>query len=316
MEADRFQNLDYSEADFRTESLAVLGEYNKNSSSPAQKLDEVLYDTAFDKHTYKHTTMGFLKDIEDMPNQYAYSRQFFDRWYRPEFTTVIVVGDVKTDQIRALGGKYWGGWKRGSYGVDIPAEPPQGAARTNQINWPAETLPWLAVAFHGPAYSDTQNDLATLDIISYLGFSQSSELYQKLVIQEQKVDSLGADDPDRMDPNLFTVLARVKNPADLDAVREDILAAFRKYKDTLVPKDRLESVKSRLRYQFALGLDNSEGIADTLAGYVGLRRTPETVNRLYDLYATVTPEDVQRVAKKYFVDEGRVIVTLKGAGSK
>jgi predicted Zn-dependent peptidase len=30
----------------------------------------------------------------------------------------------------------------------------------------------------------------------------------------------------------------------------------------------------------------------------------------------VTPEDVQRVAKKYFADEGRVIVTLKGAGSK
>ena len=316
MEADRFQNLDYAEADFRTEALAVLGEYNKNSSSPAQKLDEVLYDTAFDKHTYKHTTMGFLKDIEDMPNQYAYSRQFFDRWYRPEYTTIIVAGDVKADQIRALTSKYWGGWKRGSFGVDIPAEPPQGAARAGQINWPAQTLPWLAVAFHGPAYSDTQNDLATLDIISYLGFSESSELYQKLVIQEQKVDSLGVENPDRMDPNLFTVLARVKDPADLDAVREDILAAFRKYQDTPVPKDRLEAVKSRLRYQFALGLDNSESIAEALAGYVGLRRTPETVNRLYDLYAAVTPEDVQRVARKYFVDEGRVIVTLKGAGSK
>ena len=67
MEADRFQNLEYPEAAFRTETLAVLGEYNKNSASPTQKLFEVLRDTAYDKHTYKHTTMGFLKDIQDMP---------------------------------------------------------------------------------------------------------------------------------------------------------------------------------------------------------------------------------------------------------
>ncbi|RPI14955.1 MAG: insulinase family protein, partial [Acidobacteriales bacterium] len=98
MEADRFQNLDYTEAAFRTETLAVLGEYNKNSASPAYKLHEVLHDTAFDKHTYKHTTMGFLKDIQDMPNQFAYSRQFFDRYYRPEYTTIIVAGDIRQDQ--------------------------------------------------------------------------------------------------------------------------------------------------------------------------------------------------------------------------
>ncbi len=316
MEADRFQNLEYSEADFRTETLAVLGEYNKNSASPAQKLDEVLYDTAFDRHTYKHTTMGFLKDIQDMPNQYAYSRQFFERWYRPEYTTIVVVGDIKTEQVRALAGKYWGNWKRGSYVAKIPAEPPQGAPRTNQVNWPTPTLPWLAVAFHGPAYSDTQNDQAVLDIISYLGFSQSSELYQKLVIQEQKVDSLSAENPDHVDPNLFTVMARVKRAEDLDAVRGDVLATCRQYQETLVPKQRLEDVKNRLRYQFALSLDNSDSIAGTLASYIGLRRTPETINRLYDLYAAVTPEDVQRIARKYFVDEGRIVVTLRGAESK
>src|SRR5215469_14430075 len=42
MEADRFQHLKYGEADFKTESLAVLGEYNKNSSSPFAQLEESL----------------------------------------------------------------------------------------------------------------------------------------------------------------------------------------------------------------------------------------------------------------------------------
>ena len=72
IEADRFQNLSYSESAFKTEARAVLGEYNKNSANPIVKLSEVQREKAFDVHTYKHTTMGFIKDIEDMPNQFEY----------------------------------------------------------------------------------------------------------------------------------------------------------------------------------------------------------------------------------------------------
>src|SRR5215510_487012 len=64
LEADRFQKLKYPEPAYKTESLAVLGEYNKNSADPTEKLYEVLRATAFTKHTYAHTTMGFLKDIQ------------------------------------------------------------------------------------------------------------------------------------------------------------------------------------------------------------------------------------------------------------
>ena len=48
-----------------------------------------------------------------MPNQYAYSKVFFDRWYRPENCTIIVAGDVKHDELVALVKQYYGGWKRG-----------------------------------------------------------------------------------------------------------------------------------------------------------------------------------------------------------
>ena len=54
----------------------------------------MLRETAFKTHTYSHTTMGYLKDIQDMPNQYDYSQEFFKRFYRPEYTTVVLVGDV------------------------------------------------------------------------------------------------------------------------------------------------------------------------------------------------------------------------------
>src|ERR1043165_5307446 len=77
LEADRFQNLRVPVDLFKTETRAVLGEYNKNASNPINKILEVLRDTAFTSHTYKHTTMGFIADVENMPNLYDYSIDFF-----------------------------------------------------------------------------------------------------------------------------------------------------------------------------------------------------------------------------------------------
>ena len=315
MEADRFQNLEYAESAFRTEALAVLGEYNKNAASPTRKLDEVLRNTAFDTHTYKHTTMGFLEDVKDMPNQFEYSKQFFARFYRPEYTTILVVGDVQPEQVRKVAAKYWASWKRGDYKAAIPAEQAPKGPRTNHVKWPEKTLPWVSVAHRAPAYSDTDKDYAALDIIASLGFSESSELYQKLVIQEQKVDTLFGGSRASADPFLFNVAARVKNENDVTYVRDQILETLASLKEP-VSAAKLDRVKKNLRYSFAQSLDSSDAIAGTLASYIALKRTPETINRLYDVYDSITPADIQRVAKTYFVEQGRTIVTLSGGEAK
>ena len=315
MEADRFQHLKYSEPEFKTESLAVLGEYNKNSASPFSKLSEVMHETAYDRHTYKHTTMGFLKDIQDMPNQYEYSLKFFDRYYRPEYTTIIVVGDVKAKAVRAAVDKSWGAWKRGSYHPDIPVEPPQDGPRSAKVDWPSPTLPLVSVAFKAPAYNDATRDSAALDALAYLAFSNTSDLYQKLVVDEQKADAIFASAPDNVDPGLFQIMARVKKAGDMDYVRDRILETVKNFQEKPVDAAKLDTVRKRLRYQLALSMDNSDTIASIVSSYVALKRSPETINLLYDQYATVTPEDVQKAAAKYLVERARTIVTLTGPTS-
>ena len=310
LEADRFQNLKVPVDLFKTETRAVLGEYNKNASSPVRKVYEALREIAFKTHTYQHTTMGFLRDVENMPNMYDYSLEFFNRYYRPEYVTIIVAGDVKHDNALQMVNKYWAGWKRGSYKPEIPSEAEQNAPLSTEVAWPTPTLPWVAVSFKGPAYSDTEKDKPALDLISSLGFSQTSDLYQKLVIKEQKVDSMGADFEDHRDPYLLTVVARIKDPKDIEYVKAELIKAFDSYKTTTVAADKLNAVKSNLKYGFALSLDNSEAIAANLAPYISLKRTPETLNKLYDLYAAITPQDIQQMAKKYFVETKRTTVVL------
>jgi zinc protease len=310
VEGDRFQNLKYSEAAFKTETRAVLGEYNKNSSNPFQQLFEKIQDTAFTRHTYKHTTMGFLRDVEDMPNEYDYSLKFFNRWYRPENTVICLVGDVDRAAALPLVKKYFGNWKRGSYKVEIPAEPPQTEAKTAHVDWPSQTLPLVSISFKAPAYDDQKKDSAVLDIALFQAFSQNSELYRKLVIDEQKVDVLDAENEDHIDPFLFTVLARVKNPKDVEYVEQQILDTFKSLRAKPIDRARLDDVKSHLLYEFALSMDSTAHVAENLASYIGLRRTPETINKRYALYREITPEDVQAAARKYFRPSDRTIVTL------
>jgi len=125
VESDRFMNLNYSEHGFKTEAGAVKGEYTKNYASPYARIREISLGTAFNVHTYQHTTMGFFEDIVDMPNQYDYSIKFFKRFNRPEYCTVVVVGDIIPADVNKLAQKYFGDWKPGNYVDVIPVEPAQ-----------------------------------------------------------------------------------------------------------------------------------------------------------------------------------------------
>ncbi|MEO8036665.1 MAG: insulinase family protein, partial [Acidobacteriota bacterium] len=310
IEADRFQHLSYSENVFKTEARAVLGEYNKNSANPIRKVLEAQREATFGTHTYKHTTMGFIKDIEDMPNQYEYSKEFFSRWYRPENVTIIVAGDVVPANVFSLVEKYWSDWKRGTYTAAIPAEPAPKQAVYSHVDWPSQTLPWVTVAFRTPAFSETTRGTAALDTLLDLEFGETSDIYKRLVEQEQKVDQLFVFSGAHVDPELATIFARVKNPADTVMVRDEILRTFARIREQEEPAARVNDAKSNARYAFVRSLDNTEAIAGTLAQFVHFRRSYDTVNNYYAQLAALTPKDIQSFAKKHFTDANLVVTTL------
>ena len=310
IEADRFQNLSYTEDVFRTEALAVKGEYLKNFANPSMIMFERLSDLMFDKHTYKHTTMGFLEDIEAMPDQMEYSHTFFDRWYRPEKTTVILVGDVDPEPTFELVKKYWGDWERGDYEIDVPVEPPLGGPKYEHYQWEGPTQPWFVMAFRGPAFIATEKDMPALDLISEIYFSSSSDIYKNLVIENQFVDQLFGYFPNQKDPGMLIVAARLTDAEHAVAVRDAINETLTAARTQLVDPAKVEETKSRLRYSFTAGLGSSGNIGEMLASFVHYERTPEIINDVYRSYDALTSEDVRTIANKYFVDDSRVTFTL------
>ncbi|MDR3637710.1 MAG: pitrilysin family protein [Isosphaeraceae bacterium] len=316
IESDRFQNLKYDEPAFQKEARAVLGEYNKNASSPFLILDETMQDKAYTTHTYKHTTIGFLADVKDMPNQFAYSKTFFDRWYRPENCTIVVAGDVSHEKLLELVRKDYGVWMRGRASVTIPSEPEQTAERSARLTWPVPTLPILYLGFHIPSGDPRNPDTAALGALAQAVFGETSPLYQKLVLDEQKAVMLVASADEKRDPSLFTVLARVRKAADVAGVRQQVEEALADAAKTPIDRARLDAIKDHLRYEFAGSLKSADAVALAVGASIAITDRPDSMNELYAAYDRLTPEDLQRVAKKYFAKSNETVVTLESETKK
>jgi zinc protease len=311
IEADRFQHLHYEDPAFQKEARAVLGEYNKNASNPMEQMVEALMDNAFSTSTYKHTTMGFVKDIENFPHELAYSRQFFDRYYRPDNVVLLVVGDADPEAVFKLVEQRYGMWQAGGKRPTVPTEPAQKKEKRAEIVWKGPTLPMMLSGYHVPAFSTTNVDVATLDVLAELLFAERAPLYKKLVIKEQKVESLAGSADPHVDPNLFTIFARIKKPEDIGyverAIDDEIIRIGREGVD---PKT-LGEVVSHVKYAFAGQLSTADKTATTAASFIALTGDLGSINAYFALYDKVTPADVKRVAAAYFSPTNRTVVTLK-----
>ncbi|MEH6594653.1 MAG: pitrilysin family protein [Colwellia polaris] len=310
IQADHFQNLSYTEAQFKTEALTVKGEYLKNNASPIRKLLAAVRKEAFDTHTYKHTTMGFFEDVEAMPEQSAYGEKFFQQFYKPEYVSLVIVGDVEPTATMAMVEKHWGNWQKGDFVNNIAPEPKQLAPK--YVHEKFEGLPghWLLVSYKGADWQPKKKDRAALDLISELYFSNNSALYQELVVDKQLASQMFNYNPETKDAGLRHVFIKVNEEKDLATVRDAINQTYAKARTELVSAEKLDNLKSNLKYSFVNSLDSSESIASTLASYMHFDRDPETINHLYNSFDNISADDIKRIANKYFIDENRTTVTL------
>jgi len=310
IEADIFQNLSYTEEQFRTEAQTVKGEYLKNNASPIRKLLSAVRKEAFDTHTYKHTTMGFFEDIQAMPDQMAYGQKFFENFYVPKNVSLVIVGDVDPAKTVQLVKQYWGQWNAKGVDAVVPTEPKQTAAK--YIHEKNDGLPghWLLVSYKGTPWKPQKKDRAALDLVSELYFSENSDLYQELVVEKQIASQMFTYNPETKDEGLLHVFVKVDKESDLAVARDLINQTYAQVRTELVDADKLANLKSNLKYSFINGLDSSQSIASVLASYMHFERDPEVINQLYASSDAITAQDIKNIANKYFVDSSRTTVTM------
>lgn len=310
LESDRFMNLSYPEPDFRTEAGAVLGEYQQGARSPFRYLSEAVRTTAYDAHTYRHTTIGFEADVRAMPQGYDYSISFHRRFYRPENVVLVLVGDFDYRAAERLITRYYSQWETGYQAPDIPVEPQQTRARRRTVEYPGRTLPVLSINYKAPAWSSTDRNTVALQVLGRVAFGSTSDLYTELVVRERKVQYLNSEFGLARDPGLTSITTMVMNPREVSAVEGRIMETVRQFKTELVEEQVLADTKSNMKYGFLMGLETAQQIAFSMIGYVINTGGIEAIEDYYHTLDALTAEDVRAAAQQWLIDSGKTTVTM------
>ena len=309
LEADRMRNLEISERIFRNEREIVKEERRMRFENPPYgTVVETLYRLAFSVHPYAHTPIGSMEDL-DRANL-SDIQEFYDTYYVPQNAALVVTGDFDPAEARGLIEQYFGPLSGGTGKNKLPIaqEPIQTAKRKLQITRNV-ALPAYIAGYHMPA--DGTADAYPLRIAArILSDGESARIPRRLVYEKQMAIQAESDGNFSEDPNLFFVFAVLNNgftPAQAEA---EIQTELESLKDQPVPAAELEKAKNQILRDFVLSRQRVQSLGEELAYAAIVLKDARLLDDELDRFLSVTPQDIQRVARKYFVPENLSVVEV------
>ena len=317
IEAERMDACLYDAADCESERTVIISELQGGENDPEQLLDTEVIAAAFKVHPYHHPTIGWLSDLQTMTRDDLFGH--YRRYYVPSNATLVIVGDVDTDDALKRVESQFGGFAQGQRPERVrQVEPEQNAERRVVLRREGTTAYWKAV-FHAPAFGDDAffpllvadavlNGAAGLNIWSQGGVSRpqrSARLYRALVDGGLASTVSGALLPTEH-PYLYSIQASVAEGKTVSAVEDAILVEVdRLRRDGITPAE-LTKVNAQLRARFVYDADSVTDIAHQL-GYFETIASWRDYSTLRERLDAVTPELVHAAATRYLADQNRTI---------
>ena len=309
LEADRMRNLDITDQVFNNEREVVKEERRQRfDNQPYGSVVETLYEHAYTVHPYRHLSIGSMSDLEHA--SVADIRDFYDTYYVPNNATLVIVGDVDAPEAEALVRKYLSPLSSGSKPLErhIPVEPPQTAERAVKVELNV-ALPAFVEGYHMPA--DGTPDAYPLRLASkILSDGESSRIYRRLVYDKQIALEAQSTGNFTEDPNLFFVFA-ILNAGHMPAEGEaEVAAELTRLKAEPVAPEELEKAKNQILRDFILTRQTSQNRGEELGYAAVILKDPDLLNTELARFLAVTREDIQRVAKEYFVPKNLTLLEV------
>jgi zinc protease len=313
LEADRMANLVFSKDEFVQEVRVVMEERRwRTEDQPIPLLYEALNATAFFSHPYHHPIVGWMSDLENMT--VGDTKAWYGRWYVPNNATMVVAGDVDAKEVCALATRHFGSIpKRPLNAIRPQEEAPQRGIRRVTVKAPAEN-PYVALAFKAPTLRDVEkdNDAHALNVLAaILDGYDNARLNAKLVRTDRVANSAGAGYSNiARGPSLFLLDGTPTSKVTTEQLEKLLRAEVERIAAEGVSEEELKRVKTQLIASQVYKRDSVFGQAMEIGvmEMSGLSHTK--IDRIIEKLASVTAEQVQAVAKKYFGDDQLTVATL------
>jgi predicted Zn-dependent peptidase len=307
LEAERFSNPVFRE--FYKERGVVMEERRLGESQPIGRLAEEMSAVAYKAHPYHEPVVGHMSDLESFTRDDAAA--FFKKYYQPGNLVSVVVGDVKPERVRQLAETYFGAIPSGPKPEPIrTVEPPQQGER--RVTLRMQSQPVFVEAYHKPDINDP--DDAVYDALGSLLSEGRSSRLQRALVRDKKVATYAGGFqgyPGQKYPGLFLFFAMVAPGHTNDDVQKAVAAEIERLKTEPVGKEELDGVKRRARANLIRQLDDNFQLALQIASNQVLKGDWKQLFKQLDRIDKVTPEDIQRVAKKTFTFDNRTIAVIE-----
>jgi zinc protease len=310
IEADRFLNFQVSTEQLQRESGAVYGEYRMSRSSAWGMSDEQLYAAAYGTHTYHHPTIGWEADIQAMPTAIQHATEFFEMWYRPESTRIVVSGDLDPAQVQDWVQASWGSWSVETVTYGLPAEPMATEPLRIDVEWSGgPTSPLLMAGYRMPGFDPASTDVAAWAVMEELLTGPTAPLRQKLERETGWALDFGGGDPGFTDPHLFVLTVELSDPTHLAKVEAAITAELQRWA-TEPNAAELKAAQEHALRAMMLRLDDPVAVSDLVGRMTRGGAPASSVDTFAANYATVDVEAVAAVAQTMLVSSLQATAVL------
>lgn len=313
LEADRMSNLLVTETEFSREIKVVMEERRlRTEDQPRALVAEALNAEAYFAHPYRRPVIGWMNDLANM--SYVDARNWYARWYVPDNAFVVVVGDVKADEVFALAQKYYGRIKARPLPERKPQlEPEQRGVHRVVVKAPAE-LPYLLMGWKCPVLRDVDQDWQpyALEVLAgVLDGNESARLNQSLVRNSRMASEVGADyDATARGPGMCFLEGTPSQGRSAAELETGLRAELARLVDDGVAEDELARVKAQVVASQIFKRDSIFSQAMEIGQFETAGLSHRDIDRVLERIKAVTAEQVRAAAKQYFVDDKLTVVVL------
>jgi zinc protease len=299
MESDRMGHLlgAISEDKLTEQRDVVKNEKREGENRPGGMLYHRIYEGVYPKnHPYHHSVIGSMEDIDNASLDDV--KGWFNDYYGPNNAVIVLSGDIDAEGSKPLMNKYFG---------DIPVGPPMTQKKTwvpihdtNRYEVMEDHVPQTYLTWSWAIPGRTKKEYAELEVAARIfGGGRNSRLYERLVHNEQRVNSASASIVPGELSGMFMITAELKygeNPDEIAAVIEGMLADFIKKGPT---KKELNRVKVIIDNSLIRAMESISSKASVLASGAIYADNPGFIHQKQAWQTETSTKDIKDVSQKW-----------------
>ena len=306
LESERLMHAKIDTIGVETQRQVVKEEKRlRVDNQPYGTFQENVFKYAFKEHPYKWVPIGSMQHLDNA--KLGEFIDFYKKYYVPNNCVLSIAGDINLAETKKMVADYFGPIPKGA---DVPRpqikEPPLGGEVRKTIEDNIQ-LPAVIEAYRSPAQG-TPEYYAFQVLSNILSGGPSSRLNKTIIDKKQQAVFAQSFPFPLEDAGIFVNIAIANaglKPEILEKSMDSVVASL---STTLVGDREFQKAKNQIETYFVSKNSTVAGIAESLANYETYFGDANLINTEIERYRKVTPEDVRQVARKYLVNDNRVVL--------